>query len=350
MESNQVVYFRADGNEKIASGHILRCFSIAYELVQKGVSVTFVVADTDSEWFVQDQLHRFSWADQISVLCLNSCWKDLSQEIEQMQDLLVKDRPDCLLVDSYYVTENYFTSLSSLAKIAYLDDLMAFDYQVDLIINYDLEVDAAFYRHAKQCLLGSAYTPLRKEFQNSTFQVRERATQILLSTGGGDEFGLAEAILNAFVASGRSFLPLTFHVVVASLTRRRDALSQLSLQYPNIVLEETVTQMDALMEQCDLAITAGGTTLYELCAIGVPSVCYAMNDDQYRCIQHFVNKNLVRYAGSKSHMPDLVPAIVDTTFRYLKDTDARRQDSQKLRALFDGNGANRIAEALLAIS
>ena len=64
-----------------------------------------------------------------------------------------------------------------------------------------------------------------------------------------------------------------------------------------IVLHEQVSDMAALMSTCDLAFSAGGTTLYELCAVGVPSVSFSMADNQLPGVKAFDDANLIPWAG-----------------------------------------------------
>ena len=40
-----MVFFRADSNKQIASGHIMRCISIAQAFKDAGEDVTFLIAD-----------------------------------------------------------------------------------------------------------------------------------------------------------------------------------------------------------------------------------------------------------------------------------------------------------------
>ena len=110
-----MIFFRVDGNENIGTGHLMRCISIASELEKKGEPYKFIVSDDDSAEF----LSRFD----ISCICLHSDWKDLDSEVEQIKDVLAEYGNTVLLIDSYYVTKEYFKEIKKLAKIFYIDDL-----------------------------------------------------------------------------------------------------------------------------------------------------------------------------------------------------------------------------------
>ena len=53
MESHPLVYIRTDGNETIATGHLMRCLSIARALKKRGAAVAFLVSDDTSASILQ---------------------------------------------------------------------------------------------------------------------------------------------------------------------------------------------------------------------------------------------------------------------------------------------------------
>lgn len=346
MKNKQVIFIRADGNEQIATGHIMRCLSIAKEFVKRNISILFLVSDSDSERFLKSKLPPLS--DSYSIKCLHTDLKQPDQEISAVTALIKDYMPLFLLVDSYFVTESYLSALQALVNVVYLDDRMAFDYPVHTIINYDLEVNSAFYSNAVQILTGGKFTPLREDFNDSSYTPKEKATHILLSTGGADSYRLAPKLLQQFL-TGKEWNSYIFHTVIGSFSTQKEQLTMLSQDHPNLILEENVTDMKALMMQCDLAITAGGTTLYELCALGIPSVGYALNENQHLCIQAFANSGLIQYAGLLNQENELIPSIIRETSYLVSHTDLRKNMSLRMRNTIDGNGASRITDALLNI-
>lgn len=115
-----------------------------------------------------------------------------------------------------------------------------------------------------------------------------------------------------------------------------------------IVLHEQVSDMAALMSTCDLAFSAGGTTLYELCAIGVPSVSFSMADNQIPGVKAFDDAGLIPWAGDIRDNEAFYDDAVEKLTSLLKNPDARKQQSDLMRMAIDGAGARRIADAILA--
>ena len=123
---NKEVYIRVDANDVIATGHVMRCLSIAEQLRKNNVNVTFVTADNNSSDIIRDR--------KFLVDILNSTWNDFDKEIDIMKEYLIKNQVKLLIVDSYYITANYLNVLSEYTKIIYIDDLKKFEYNVSTVI------------------------------------------------------------------------------------------------------------------------------------------------------------------------------------------------------------------------
>ena len=113
-----------------------------------------------------------------------------------------------------------------------------------------------------------------------------------------------------------------------------------------IVLCEGVQDMASLMASCDLAFSAGGTTLYELCAVGVPSVSYTMADNQIPGVLAFSQAGLIPYVGDVRNHPDFFGSAMAALEDLMSVPAARRSQSARMKMAIDGAGADRIAEAL----
>lgn len=358
------IYFRTDGNEEIATGHIMRCLSIARACAAFQADVYFLVSDEKSVSVLRE---RFTCPNEFPIQCLHGNYKNLDAELPTLQSILLQAKEKYsadslwLFIDSYFVTETYLSTLQTLCKTAYLDDLLAFDYPVDFIINYDIhdtDREPSCYRKASHKLIGASYTPLREQFQNVSYQVKPKTEHILISTGGTDTYNVAGELLHKIftdvtnsVPGNASLCQYHYHIITSRLNSHFEELEQLASQYPAIHIHENVQDMAALMQSCDAAVSAGGTTLYELCAIGVPAVSFAFADNQLNAVKAFSMCKIIPYAGDvRLSLPD----VTDTMIRFLQesihDYERRQNISKRMRALIDGNGSARIAAALFSDS
>lgn len=348
------IWIRTDGNDKIATGHLMRCLSIARACANQGKSVCFLAADTQSESLLRE---RFISPSEFQIQCLHSDYRNMEEELPILRHIMrsshtaaehtFQKNDSWILVDSYYVTASYLEALKEWGRVAYLDDLVSFPYPVDCIINYDIPKNKKpdCYNMAAGCLLGAAYTPLRMQFQNASYTVRQNVKHILLSTGGTDPFQTADKILEHMIPKSADY---EYHIVTSRLNPSFDKLTNLGSRQPNIHIHENVQDMAGLMAQCDLAVSAGGTTLYELCAVGVPAISFAMADNQLAAVQTFASSDIIPYAGDVRTNTD---EVLDVICRFLAGKEMsyyeRLKTSDRMRSYVDGHGAVRIAEALM---
>jgi spore coat polysaccharide biosynthesis predicted glycosyltransferase SpsG len=318
-----MIIFRTDANETIATGHLMRCLAIAAEC-RRHTAVCFVFADDKSTELLKKLCP--TWEDY-EIEVLHSDYRKLEAELPALQKIIELKKPNAVLIDSYAVTPDYLAAVSRKTCTFYLDDLKAFDYPVDTVINY---------------LDHPEYTPLRAQFRDVPYEVRQEVQNILITTGGSDEAGMSEKILEAALSALTSTVnakPATLHLVIGILNRHHDHIKERAAADPRIVLHENISEMAALMSKCDLAISAAGSTLCELCAIGVPTICFAVADNQIPNAERLAAKNAVIYAKDQ-RFAEHIQALAN-------DYPRRRALSTNMRQLIDGYGVVRITEKIL---
>lgn len=334
------IRIRTDGNQEIATGHLMRCLTIARACAARGMSVCFAVADETSEALLRE---RFDRPGEFAVECLHSDYRDMNGELPALARSMKAAEASWILVDSYFVTEDYLAALRRICRVAYLDDIAAFAYPIDCVINYTINAAARprQYRSIPHCLLGTSYAPLRKQFRDVPYTVRGAVEHILLSTGGTDPFRVAET-LAATLSPG-----LQYHIVTSRVNPRYEHLLTLAAPDDRIHVYENVRDMAGLMARCDMAVSAGGTTLFELCAVGVPAICFTMADNQKNNAELFRRGGILPYAGDVRRDPD---GTIKEIRRFLENGSAnpqrRAEQSSRMRSYVDGMGAARIAAFL----
>lgn len=343
MGTGKLIFIRTDANKNIASGHAMRCLTIARALRELGHHVTFLVSDEESVNFLTSQ-------SEASLLCLSSDYHNLENELPQLLSLLKKEKPYALLLDSYFASRHYMESVKAVCPLVYLDDLQQFSYPADLIINYDIHTDAAFYGDTP-VLLGTPYTPLREQFCQVPYEVKKEVSEILISTGGTDPDNSAARIFESFSAS-RAFSSkkLTFHILTGSMNPNKTSLYALSKKEPRLIIHENIEQVASLMSSCDLALSAGGTTLFELCAVGVPTLSFSVSDAQYHCVHAFSDAGIIPYSGDVREGAAFYERLLSMSIKIAESHAARVRLSARMKQFVDGQGAQRIAEAILSVS
>jgi len=189
-----------------------------------------------------------------------------------------------LVIDSYFVTKTYLESLAQVTEIIYIDDLDKFKYPVNMLINYnlyagDMGYEIKYKGTTTKLLLGTAYVPLRKEFENMPERKFRDIKKILITSGGTDKYNMVGNILGRMVKNPE-YRNIDMYCILGRFNINSGKLRQEYGNLPNVHLLNNVHNMDFYMKNCDLCITAGGTTIYELCVSGMPSILYSIADNQ----------------------------------------------------------------------
>jgi len=201
------IFFRADGNEQIGTGHIMRCLSLADVFRDRGADCIFVTAEPYLQPLIQERGYE--------CLVLGTEYDHMDEELPAFLPLLEERRPSCVILDSYFATPGYMRSVRSEAPVVYIDDLNTFDYPADIVVNYNLYAEKMAYPPNKKHLFGPRYAPLRRQFQGLEARVtNEQVREILVSTGGTDQYHVAlrcaEYLREHPPASG-----ITYHLFLA---------------------------------------------------------------------------------------------------------------------------------------
>lgn len=350
-------FIRADGNEMTGAGHIMRCLTIGAELVKSVPKdeVLFLCADEKSAGLVRQQEFR--------VFVLETDYRDMVSELSALEHVInrpedltgeaVNTERDCsavILVDSYYVTDEYLEGLRRFGVVVLMDDIGKKKYSADAVINYNVTADPESYnRHYvgtdTKLLLGSAYVPVREQFLDKHYQVRSQARTILITAGGGDSENVAGRLLEELFDER-----LEYHLVAGRFNPHYETLKRMENRHKNIHLHCNVTDMAELMAAADIAVTAGGSTIYELAFLGVPFICFSCAENQEPLTEYIHTHNIAGFGGAFHRDSEAAAKRMSFLFRELvTDENLRRQYHCSEKKLVDGHGAERLALALTEI-
>ena len=355
-----MLLIRADANKKIGLGHVMRCLTIAEAAKKKGIETVFFPADEGAEELLKERGQAFH--------ILHTDFTDMEGELPELFEAVLKYTQKesntvsetVLLLDSYQITEHYVQELKSWLtkhhiRLALMEDYGNVPYKADVLINYNIYgVDFNYEKNAPKALLGCNYMPLRQAFVEQEYEVRKQVKQLLITTGGSDTYRIAVQLVKQLLeilhpeekfSEEQSFV---IHVVCGKFSESREELTEMSLQNQNIRIHTDVKEMWTLMAQCDLAISAAGTTLYELCAIGVPTICFSFADNQILPGIAFAKYTPIYYAGDyEKDKETMFAAILQKIKEICKMSQKdRNKISNTMKTIVDGKGAKRIIAEL----
>lgn len=338
---DETLYIRTDANSQLGIGHVMRCKTIADEWLKRGGNCIFLVADEESAHVIQQMGGAF--------ICLHSRWDNLEYETKTLLDCIATHAIKRILIDSYYVTPKYLSSISLHSKIIYMGLMDEKIRPVDMIINYNITAETKWYHSVYGenvvKLLGYKFFPLRPEFKNTHIQIHQHVKNLLVTTGGSDSCHMALQLSKLLL----EHTDLGIHVVIGAFNPDKNHLEQLQEENSRLQIYQNVKNMAKLMEQCDIAITAGGITLYELCACNLPSITYAFADNQLASIKEFQKQGIMESIGdiriqtAGAWQNSLIAILTDMC----KKDKKRKKIAAKMKNMIDGDGAKRIVEQIL---
>lgn len=329
-----MIYIRVDANSEIGMGHMMRCLSIADALVAGEEKVMFLIAGSEAADVLEQR--------GMPYIVLNTDYKSMMSECPILEGILTENVK--ILVDSYQVSNEYFEFLSGYGQVIYMDDVNAFEYSVDCIINGNIYGQQIDYT-SKGMLRGCKYAPLRKEFKEA--RKHREPQNILITTGGSDPFKLTEQIVQSILEDD-VLKKEQYDVVCGKFNDSYEYLCSIQEQYSNFHIHKDVKEMWKLMQTAKIAVTAGGTTMTELSCMGVPIVGFSFVDNQERITKTFFEEGYAHYGANYLTCGEKMFGEICQALRELLENSALCEEySTKLMQLVDGYGCERIAEQII---
>lgn len=312
-----------EGSSTIGLGHVSRCQSLMQAFEHFGCEVQMYVKGDES-------VPAFTGTN--SVLLLD--WAETNALLPEGFDIAV--------IDSYLADISVYERLAESVKVLLcLDDYNRLDYPEGFVLNSALAAEELDYplQDGKHYLLGAKYALMRKPFwQAGKKKIREQVSDILVTFGGEDVRNLTPKALEVCL---KVFPQARIHAIIGQ------AMKPLAMEYSNLQKHTALdaTGMKALMEQCDLWIGAGGMTLFELAAIGVPGVAIQVAENQQSNLKGFEDAGFLDAWLSYADV-ELEKKLADK-LTLLAAVEKREALSHAGQKAIDGEGAMNVAKAVL---
>jgi len=334
---------RADASPEIGTGHVMRCLSLAEAWQDTGGEVFFVSAcDAPA---LEVRLKN----EGIQIL-------HISQEAGALGDadetarIAQKLGADWIIADGYHFGAEYQKAIKdSGLSLLFIDDYGHADhYYADIVLNQNIYADMSFYSKYEpytRFLLGTKYVLLRREFLKGSGWYRdipEIARKILVTLGGGDPDNVTLKVIEAVKTVDVSGLEVI--VVIGGANPHFDLIQETGKVLPNFTLLKNADNMPELMAWADIAISAGGSTCWELLFMGVPSIVIPIAENQEPIAKELRSQNIAKVVEFKvlKNKRELFKLIFD----FLQSYEMRSAFSKRMAQCIDGKGSSRIINAI----
>lgn len=359
------VVFRTDASIKSGTGHVMRCLTLADELIQQGHECSFVCRAHPGNLgdLIASQGHGLTLlpaptknspqekdtAPDDYAHLLGVPWHE---DARDTLDAISDQKPDWLVVDHYALDARWERLIASrVGNIMVIDDLANRPHECAVLLDQNV-LDTSFasrYRalvgEGCELLLGPRYALLRPEYGALAKTLPNRdgfICRVLIFVGGSDPHHLTERYLNALAAA--EFNHLLVDVVIGVNHPDPSTVKSLVEARSKTRMHSGLPSLAALMVRSDLMLGAGGATNWERMCLGLNAVVISVAANQDYVNQQLLSKGLIHFLGKAK---DVSGEAISSTLKFLIETPSVNEArATKLRSIVDGEGCKRVVARL----
>lgn len=330
---NKLLTVVTEGGQTFGFGHITRCISISTIFKQYGYSINFIINGDNSIFSILKgiQYSVFNW----------------TKEQKNLSELLLKS--SIILIDSIEITNQQILYIEALGKdVIFIDDEKRRN-----ILNKGFVIDWTVLSNKKEYflpkkenityLLGSEYTPLRKEFTISSQNIiKENIESIMVTFGGSDVRNLTPIVLKTLV---EYFPNIKKNIVIGAGFTNIENIELYKDKNTKLIFNASTSTMVELMQTSDLAIASGGQTLYELALLGTPTIAILLVENAKDDTQGWEEVGTLKNIGWYND-PELINNL-KKAITFLKQKDKRIEMQNNGKDYINPNGALKLVNTIL---
>ena len=319
------------GNAEFGMGHIFRCLQLAVALSRR-----FPKAEHTMELGYGEQAQR-TVRENFS-----------GQIVDRHPGIAPLVHYDLLIVDQLASDPPEMQMLRNHAHcLVALDDTGLGRWFADIAINalympQTLRPAAS----ATRVFDGLCYLGLDPRFAGSEYRVKESVSQVLITQGGSDTYGIVPCLvrsLSNWLAKRRD---VTLHVHTGPAFSHQQQLAEALRLVNGAVCHERPADLPTVFAQMDLCIAAGGITACEIAATGVPLVLVTAERKELETARHLAGAGAARLIGlwGQEQVEPLLAAVSELAGNF----KMRAEMSARARQAVDGRGLERILDIICA--
>lgn len=345
LSSGRRLVIRADAGTRMGTGHVMRCLALAQAWIDCGGEVTFITCRPS------DGLLRRLRREKVGIEVLSGGCPDRA-DWESTRSLLKHRTDTWIVLDGYHFDEAYqqMARQASSGLMVVDDTAHLGHYHADVLLNQNLY--AAHLRYScnsnTRQLLGTRYALLRREYTAWAHWEREIpdvARRVLVTLGGSDPQNHTLEVIHSLQQVTTTELEAI--IVVGDNNLHWDVLEEaIGRGRVPMRLVRAVENMPELMAWADLAVSAAGTTVWELMFMGLPCFLLAVAENQRLIAESSAAEGTAVHVDCGVERWDALLAA--GVSRLAKDSERRHLLSIRGREMVDALGAERVVHALMS--
>ena len=344
------IYFRCDSSSDIGSGHVIRCLTLANFLKKKGLFTTFICKETEGNLFDVILKHNHNLV-VLSNSNKKNIWEDDAQEIiDKIKDF--NSSKDWMVVDHYFLNKDWETRISSkLYKLFIIDDLCDRPHYGNILLNQNyLPGIRSQYKKIlsskTKILLGPKYALLSPEYKATRKLIKinkkKKLQRVIIFFGATDH--KEQTIKCLSILSKLNLKLLKIDIVIGLANKKKKLIEEITDKIDNATLHVQIPSLCNLMKNADLYLGSGGTTTWERCCLGLPSIVISTSGNQVRQNEYLFNKGVIKYLGKAESVSE--ENIRTALLMFAEGYDSTKMSKKALK-ITNGNGAELVSKEFL---
>jgi len=347
---NKKLIIRADAGKCMGTGHIMRCIALAQVWQDQGGDVTFL-SYCDCKALHQRIINE--GFDFIAIEKPHPDPSDLTQTLNILKRHAPCSMPHALwfVMDGYHFTPDYHKAIRKNGyRLLVIDDTAHLDhYHADILLNQNIYASSLRYSCDRDTvkLLGCEYILLRREFlkyKDWKRDISDKAKKILVTMGGADLGNETLKVMRAL--SSLNDPDFEVKIVAGPSNPNKEILINATRHAPcSMLCVENASNMAELMAWADMAISAGGSTCWEIAFMGLPSLIITAADNQVGIAKGLENASAAINLGWHNNIStEQYSRVFEEVFQ---GSDKRSYLSKKGQKLINGKGVVEIIKAMI---
>lgn len=353
------VAFRVDSGEKIGSGHLMRCLTLAHGLRSMGDEVFFIGRSHKGNmlWILEQegyQVYKLPAPECVPKLHGYEAWLgvEAAQDAKDTLNILAGKNCDWLVVDHYGVDHTWESAIGmSVGRVMVIDDLANRTHDCDLLLDQNYFGDQTEQRYeahvtsSTRTLLGPKFALLQPAYKNLRDLPISRdglVRRVLVFFGNGDQEDQTNKVIDAL--NTPELCHISVDVVLGSNHPDGLGIKEKSRQRTGITLHDNLSTLAGLMFRADLMLSAGGATTWERMCLGCPAIVVSLSENQQAFTEALIADHFQMKLSDKLENTSLdwKLAILEA----INNPSLLKKISARARGLVDGFGMQRVLRAM----
>jgi UDP-2,4-diacetamido-2,4,6-trideoxy-beta-L-altropyranose hydrolase len=307
------ILFRVDSGSLIGGGHLLRCLNLARQLLRNEIEVVFACKNHEGNInnIIDKKIDLIEIPSYISIekfIDSNySTWNDESDEEEffRLKKLIKSQNITHVIVDHYGIGTKFDNLIMKLQDIKYIviDDIQRI-HNCHYLLNQNFGITSNHYKESSvnHFFLGPTFSLLDEKFnllrKSNKKRKLSQVRNILVFFGSNDPTQEIKKVLSAIKETQTN---KQFKIIIKQDNDNFKEIKEKSELLKNVELHPFSENFANIMQSCEVAFGASGSTNWERCCLGIPTYLVTVAENQKNIAQNLLEHNLINYVGHGSN-------------------------------------------------